>query len=103
MVARILPAFVGTHLYRFECAACNHVLETLRAHDDRHGAKFARPFHTRHYNPLSIFDADPFAPYGQVSRHDHRAEEEAKQPERLHPANNSDQHQQEWYPRGSSD
>jgi hypothetical protein len=35
MVARIVTAFVGTHLYGFECTACNHVLKTHRAHDDR--------------------------------------------------------------------
>ena len=44
----------------------------------------------------SIPNADPFAPYGQQSHHDHRAEKKAKQSERLHAADNSDQHQQEW-------
>jgi transposase-like protein len=33
MLARIMPAFQGTELRRFECTACNHVLETLCAYD----------------------------------------------------------------------
>jgi hypothetical protein len=31
MLARIVPAFLGTALHTFECAACNHVLNTLAA------------------------------------------------------------------------
>jgi hypothetical protein len=30
-LARIVPALLGTVLYTFECAACNHVLRTLAA------------------------------------------------------------------------
>ena len=44
----------------------------------------------------SIANVNPIAPYGQESRHDHRPEEEADESERLHPAKDSDQHQQEW-------
>jgi hypothetical protein len=33
MLARIMPAFLGTELHTFECTACNHVLETLCAYD----------------------------------------------------------------------
>jgi hypothetical protein len=33
MLARIMPAFLGTELHAFECTACNHVLETLCAYD----------------------------------------------------------------------
>jgi hypothetical protein len=44
----------------------------------------------------SIANVNPIAPYGQESRHDHRTEEEADESERLHPAKDSDQHQQEW-------
>lgn len=43
----------------------------------------------------SILDADPFTPHGKQSCHNHRAEKETEQSERLHPAENSDQHQQE--------
>jgi hypothetical protein len=38
LLVRIVPAFLGTDLHTFECAACNHVLRTLGAHDDRRGA-----------------------------------------------------------------
>jgi hypothetical protein len=38
MLARIVPAFLGTALHTFECAACNHVLRTLGAYDDWRGA-----------------------------------------------------------------
>ena len=31
MLARIVPAFLGTALHTFECAACNHVLKTFAA------------------------------------------------------------------------
>jgi hypothetical protein len=41
MLARIVPAFLGTDLHTFECAECHHVLETLDAHDDWRGASFA--------------------------------------------------------------
>ena len=34
MLARIVPAFMGTDLLTFECSACNHVLKTLRAYED---------------------------------------------------------------------
>lgn len=91
-LARIMPAFVGTALHRFECTVCNHVLEALGAHDDRRGTRLAR---RGEQISLSILAADPFAPYGQERRHDHGAEEKAKQSERLHAADNSDQHQQE--------
>jgi hypothetical protein len=40
MLARVVPAFLGTDLHTFECAECNHVLETLGAHDDWRGATF---------------------------------------------------------------
>ena len=43
MLARIVPAFVGTYLHRFGCAACNHVLETLAAHDNCRDATLALP------------------------------------------------------------
>lgn len=36
-LVRIVPAFLGTDLRRFECTVCNHVLETLDARDDRRG------------------------------------------------------------------
>jgi hypothetical protein len=75
MLACIVPAFLGTDLRTFECAACNHVLRTLCAYED----------------PMqSISDADPFAPYRQESRHDHGPEEKAHHSKRLHPAKNSD-------------
>ena len=38
LLVRIVPAFLGTDLHTFECAACNHVLRTLGARDDRRGA-----------------------------------------------------------------
>jgi hypothetical protein len=38
LLVRIVPAFLGTDLHTFECAACNHVFKTLGAHDDRRGA-----------------------------------------------------------------
>ena len=41
MLARIVPAFLGTDLYTFECSVCDHVLKTLGAYDDRRGATFA--------------------------------------------------------------
>jgi hypothetical protein len=44
MLARIVPAFLGTDLHTFECTTCNHVLKTLGAHDDRRGTTLARPF-----------------------------------------------------------
>ena len=69
MLARIVPAFSGTDLHTFE---------------------FDHQARTR-----SILAADPFAPDGQQRRHDHGTEEQAKQSERLHPADDSDQHQQE--------
>jgi hypothetical protein len=31
MLARIVPAFLGSILHTFECAACNHVLKTFAA------------------------------------------------------------------------
>jgi hypothetical protein len=41
MLVRIVPAFLGTDLYTFECSVCDHVLKTLGAYDDRRGATFA--------------------------------------------------------------
>ena len=41
MLARIMPAFLGTDLHMFECTVCNHVLKTLGAHDDWRGASLA--------------------------------------------------------------
>ena len=35
MLAQIMPAFLGTDLHTFECRACNHVIKTLGAYDDR--------------------------------------------------------------------
>jgi hypothetical protein len=34
MLASIEPARAGVDLHTFECAVCNHVLETLAAYDD---------------------------------------------------------------------
>jgi hypothetical protein len=34
MLARIMPAFLGTDLHTFECTVCNHVIKTLGAYDD---------------------------------------------------------------------
>jgi hypothetical protein len=34
MLARIVPAFAGTALHTFDCAACNHALKTLAACED---------------------------------------------------------------------
>jgi hypothetical protein len=34
MLARIVPAFAGTALHTFECAACNYALKTLAACED---------------------------------------------------------------------
>ena len=34
MLARIVPAFLGTDLLTFECTVCNHVLRTLGAYED---------------------------------------------------------------------
>ena len=34
MLARIMPAFLGTDLHTFECTVCNHVMKTLGAYDD---------------------------------------------------------------------
>jgi hypothetical protein len=39
MLARIMPAFLGTDLHTFECLACNHVLHALGAQDDSMQAK----------------------------------------------------------------
>jgi hypothetical protein len=41
-LVRIMPAFLGTDLHRFECIVCNHVLETLDARDDRPRARLTR-------------------------------------------------------------
>jgi hypothetical protein len=41
MLARIMPAFLGTDLHMFECIVCNHVLKTLGSHDDWRGASLA--------------------------------------------------------------
>jgi hypothetical protein len=91
MLAHIVPAFSGTDLHTFECTLCNHVLKKLGACEDWRGlAVMIIRRGTR-----SIITADPFAPDGQERRHDHGAEEQAKQSERLHPADNPDQHQQE--------
>ena len=38
LLVGIVPAFLGTDLHTFERAACNHVLRTLGAYDDRRGA-----------------------------------------------------------------
>ena len=89
MLARIVPAFSGTDLHTFECTLCNHVLKKL-------GACEGAAVLTIRRKTRSILAADPFAPDGQQRRHDHGTEEQAKQSERLHPADNSDQHQQEW-------
>jgi hypothetical protein len=35
LLVRIVPAFPGTDLHTFECAACIHVLKTLGAYQDR--------------------------------------------------------------------
>ena len=92
MLARIVPAFSGTDLHTFECTLCNHVLKKLGVCEDwRNAAVLTIGRETR-----SILAADPFAPDGQQRRHDHGTEEQAKQSERLHPADNSDQHQQQW-------
>lgn len=32
LLVRIVPAFVGTDLHTFECAACTHVVRTLGAY-----------------------------------------------------------------------
>ena len=34
MLARVVPAFLGTDLRTFECAACTHVVRTLGAYQD---------------------------------------------------------------------
>jgi hypothetical protein len=34
MLARIVPAFLGTDLRTFECTMCNYVLKTLGAYRD---------------------------------------------------------------------
>jgi hypothetical protein len=41
MLARIVPAFLGTDLHTFECTICHHILETLGVHDDWRGAMLA--------------------------------------------------------------
>jgi hypothetical protein len=93
MLARIVPAFSGTDLHTFECTLCNHVLKKLGACEDWRGPAAVL---TMTRGTLSILAADPFTPDGQQRRHDHGTEEKAKQSERLHSADNSDQHQQEW-------
>jgi hypothetical protein len=45
MLARIMPAFLGTDLHTFECLVCNHVVKTLGAHDDWRGPR--SPEHSR--------------------------------------------------------
>jgi hypothetical protein len=42
LLARIMPAFLGTDLHTFECAVCNHVLETLGAHEEPASREFGR-------------------------------------------------------------
>ena len=39
MLVSIEPARAGVDLHTFECAVCNHVLETLAAYDDRMKSK----------------------------------------------------------------
>ena len=91
MLARIVPAFSSTDLHSFECTLCNHVLTKLGACEDwRDLAVVIMRRRTR-----SILAADPFAPDGQPRRHDHGTEQQAKQSERLHPADNPHQHKQE--------
>ena len=34
LLVRIVPAFLGTDLRTFECAACTHVVRTLGAYQD---------------------------------------------------------------------
>ena len=41
VLARIMPAFVGTDLHTLECVVCNHVLRTLGPQDDWRGARLA--------------------------------------------------------------
>ena len=41
MLARIVPAFVGTYLHRFGAPRAITSLRRSRAHNNRHGAKFA--------------------------------------------------------------
>jgi hypothetical protein len=43
MLARIVPALLGTVLHTFECTACNHVLRTLAAGADAEKPKDAEP------------------------------------------------------------
>ena len=40
LLVRIVPAFLGTDLHTFECAACNHILRTLGAYQDRDPMQF---------------------------------------------------------------
>ena len=91
MLARIVPAFSGTDLHTFECTQCYHVLKKLGACEDWRDLVVVMI----RRGTGSILAADPFAPDGQQRRHDHGTEEQAKQSERLHPADKSDQHQQE--------
>jgi hypothetical protein len=91
ILARIVPAFSGTNLHTFECTFCNHVLKKLGACEDRRDLAVV----IIRRGTGSILAAYPFAPDGQQRRHDHGTEEQAKQSERLHPADNPDQHKQE--------
>ena len=43
MLARIVPALLGTVLHTFECAACSHVLRRLAAGMDTGTPKDATP------------------------------------------------------------
>lgn len=86
MLARIVPAFLGTDLHSFECTLCNHVLTKLGACEDRRDL----PVVIIRRGTGSIPAADPFALDGQGRRHDHGTEQQAEQSERLHPADNFD-------------
>jgi hypothetical protein len=80
MLARIMPAFLGTDLHTFECWFAIMSLRPLA----RMTIGAARsPEHSRRSDCItsSVPDTDPFAPYGQESRHDHGAKEKAEQSE----------------------
>jgi hypothetical protein len=40
LLVRIVPAFLGTDLHTFECAACNHVVRTLGAQEPEPSKEF---------------------------------------------------------------
>src|SRR5882757_10581188 len=54
MLVSIEPARAGVDLHTFECAVCNHVLETLAAYDDPHEVQGSWTLVSRRFAPTEV-------------------------------------------------